>query len=409
MRFMATTYRYKARDKFGKLVEGVMGADSRDAVASKLEQMAYLPIAINEQRETELPSAKLIDKFKRVRFQDVNMFTRQLFALQKAGLPILASLRALKDQATNVVLRDVLGQISRDIEAGSNLSTAFGRHPGVFNRMYVNMLESGEVSGRLPETLERLAKLGEHDEVIRMRIEGAMRYPLLVVVSLVLGFLGLVTFVVPKFSNLYDQFTTELPFPTRVLLGTNYLVRNYWWLLALAVAGIIFLAHKIIQTNRGQIIWDRLKLKIPIFGPLFLKLTMSRFCRVTGTLMHSGVPILQILGIVKESVGNIIVARAIEDIKESVNEGSGMLAPIQQSELFSPVVTQMVAVGEETGKLDELLLHIADYYDSQADHTINNLVSLIEPILVFVLGGIVLFVALGIFLPMWDLMSLFKR
>jgi type II secretory pathway component PulF len=315
----------------------------------------------------------------------------------------------LGQQTTHKVLLEVIQQVSRDVEAGATFSVALQKHPKVFNDLYVNMVRSGEVSGRLSEVLDRLATLREHEEKIRMKISAAMRYPFIVIGGLVVGCIVLNLMVVPRFVKLFSSYDTDLPLPTKLLIASNVAIKDYWWLLILILGGMAFGAMKYGETKQGRRMLDNFKLKIIIFGPLFLKLTLSRFCRITGTLMKSGVPILQILDLVADSVGNVIVTRVIRTVKDSVNEGKGMLSPMKASGMFPPIVTQMVAVGEETGKLDELLLHVADYYDSQVDYTINNLVSMIEPILIFTLGIAVLFMALGIFMPMWSMMELFQQ
>lgn len=401
-------YNYKARDKFGKPVLGVMGADSESAIAAKLKQMGYVPIVIKEAKQAN-EIIRFFGGLGRVSFSDLNMFTRQFFTLQRAGLAVLSSLTALAEQTTNKTLKNVIGQIKRDIEAGANLSSALEKHAQVFNALYVNMIRSAEASGRLDEMLERLSVLGEHEELIRMRVKTAMRYPVMVVAAIVIAFIILITFVVPRFSKLYSQFGTALPLPTQILLWINYAVTKFWWLLIIVTGASIFIFNKIISTKEGRFFWDKLMLKSPVFGPLLFKLFISRFLRVTATLMRSGVPILKILELSSDGVGNAFIAKTIGGIKEGVNAGKGMLIPMKESGVFPPVVIQMVAVGEETGKLDELLLHVSDYYDLQIDYTINNFTSLIEPALIFVLGIAVLFMALGIFLPMWNLMSLFKK
>lgn len=402
------TYQYKARDKYGKLASGVMGADSERAVAVKLGQIGYIPISIFEAKK-DSKADKVFFQFKRVGFSDLNMFTRQLYTLQKAGLPLLSSLRALREQTSNLMFKDNIGQIAREVEGGSSFSLALERFPRIFGPIYVNMIKAGEASGRLAENLERLAVLGEHEEKIRMRIQAAMRYPMIVVAAILIGFLILITFVVPRFVNLYSQHQAVLPLPTRILIGVNYAVTHFWWaFILMGVLGIIFL-RKFITTQEGALWVDRLKLKIPIFGPLLLHIIMSRFCRMTSTLMHSGVPILQILDLTSEGIGNKVIARTIQTVKDGVNEGRGMSEPMKISGMFPPIVVEMVSVGEATGKTDELLLHISDYYDSQVDYTINNLVSLIEPILILFLGMAVLLMALGIFMPMWNMMNLFKQ
>ena len=401
------TYQYRARDKSGRLTQGVMDADSERVVIDKLEEMGLLPVAVSRTKR-EVSVHRLFDQYRGVKFSDLNIFTRLLFTLNKAGLPILSSLNAIKTQTGNPILKDVIGQIMRDIEGGAKLSGALEKHPHIFDALYVNMVKAGEVSGKLTAVLERLITLGEREEATRLNIQAAMRYPLIVVGAMIIGFMVLITVVVPRFENLYNQFTAELPLPTRMLLGLNYLVTHFWWAIVIGIGAAGFWSLKFIDSEQGRRWWDDLKLKLPIVGPLFLKLTMSRFCRITGTLLASGVPILQVLDLGSGSAGNVIISHSIDDIKKSVNEGKGMSEPMKASGMFPPVVVQMVAAGEETGELESLLLHVSDYYDSQVDHTIKNLVALIEPVLILVMGSVVAFMALGIFMPMWDLINVFK-
>lgn len=401
------SFQYKARDKSGSLMQGVMGADTDEAVAAKLEKMGYLPVLIEEVKTGSFMDT-LTSSFRKIKFTDLNMMIRQLYTLQKAGLPLLASLKSVNMQMDNKDLKDVISQVSRDIEAGSTLSAAMERHPHVFNELYVNMVRSGEISGRLPEVLERLATLGEHDEKIRKRIKAAMRYPLIVVIAISLAFTILITMVVPRFAKLYAKFTTELPIPTKILLFIHAAITHYWWAVILGGGITYFGFLHFINTPPGRLWWDDVQLRIPVLGPLTKKMTLSRFCRITGTLMRSGVPILQILELVSRSMGNVIIARTINKIKVSVNEGKGMHEPMVKSGMFPPVVTQMVAVGEDTGQLDELLIHVSEYFDQEVDYTLSNMVSLIEPMLILVLGVAVMFMALGIFMPMWSMMHLFK-
>lgn len=400
-------FEYKVRDKFGKLVTGVVEADSDKIAGSKLKQMGYTPILVKLKRG-ESGTSRLFVGFQKVKFSDLNMFTRQLVSLQKAGLPLLTSLSSIRDQTHVGILNATLSMVVKDIEGGAHFSEALAKHPRVFDELYVNMVKAGEAGGMLDEVLERLAILGEHEERTKTKIKTATRYPIIVICALAIGFLILTTFVIPRFANLFDQFNTTLPLPTRVLIWINYVITNFWWLILMLVAGIAFAFNRFIKTEAGRFWWDGFKLKVPIFGPLFTKITMSRFARITGTLTKSGVPILHILELTSRGVGNAVIARAIENISASVNEGKGMSEPMKLSGMFPPAVVQMVSAGEATGKVDELLLHVSDYYDSQADYTISNLTASIEPILIFVLSCGVLFIALAIFLPMWNLMSLFK-
>lgn len=402
-------YQYKARNKQGQLVQGMMTANSPSAVVEKLKADGQIPINIEEAKE----KSKLKNIFqlgqKRVRFTELNLFTSSLYTLQKAGVILTSSLNTVKEQITNEYFKNVIIQIVRDIESGSKFSAALAKHPHIFDHLYVNLVETGETSGRLVEVLDRLSILGEHDEKMTMRVKEAMRYPIIVVSSVVIAFIILITFVMPRFIKLYSQFDAALPMPTQILIGISYVMRNFWWLVIIVIWGIILGINKYLHSTAGQLLWDQIKLKIPIFGSFFLKLTMSRFTRITGTLLKSGVPILQILELASQSVGNVVVSKAVLTIKDNVNKGRGMLEPMKASGLFPPIVTQMVSVGEETGQLDDLLLHVADYYDSQVNYTINNLVALIEPLLILCLGASVLFFALGVFLPIWNMMSLFKH
>ncbi len=401
-------YNYKARDKFGKSLSGIMQAESADAVASRLVQMGHAPILvkINEQ---EGILGKLSNRLNRVSFSDLNLFTRQFAVLQKSGITILQSLRTLGEQTENRLLKKTLENVSNDIQAGASFSEALSKHPAIFNTLYVNMVASGETGGILSQALARLAVLGEQEELTRMRLKQAVRYPFMVVIAILIGFLVLITTVVPRFARLYGQFNTELPLPTRIMIGLNTAITKYWFLTLVLLVAYVFILRRFIATKRGRMLWDTMKLKIPIFGELILKIIMARFTRVTATLMKSGVPILKVLDLAARGSGNALISQTIEQIMSSVNEGKGVAEPMKVSGLFPPVVIQMVAVGEETGKLDELLTDVADFYDSQIDYTISNFTSLIEPILIFVLGCAVLFMALGIFLPMWNMMSLFHR
>jgi type II secretory pathway component PulF len=271
------------------------------------------------------------------------------------------------------------------------------------------MVRAGEAAGILDDVLNRLALLAEHEAETRARLKAAVRYPLIVVVSICLAFAVLVTFVIPKFQSIFAQFKTELPLPTRVLLGINYAVQHYWYALILGIGLVVWAVARYVGTAQGRWHWDRLKLKLPVFGVLFQKVALSRFARVFSAMQKSGISMMLTLEITAETVGNVVIARAVERMRDSLREGKGLHEPMASSGLFPPLVVQMMAVGEETGQLDAMLNKVSDYYDSDVDYTLRNLSTMIEPILLLFVGGMVLFLALGIFLPMWNLMSLFKR
>ncbi|MCM8779823.1 MAG: type II secretion system F family protein [Candidatus Omnitrophica bacterium] len=400
-------YNYKARDKFGKLISASTGAPSEAAAVAQLKQSGYIVVSLEEAKEKKGPAKFYF--FKKVKTAELNMLTRLFYTLQKAGLPIIEALAGIAEQLPSKILKGAVVNIVKDVESGASLSVAFGKYPRIFNELYINMLKAGEVAGTLDDNLERLAILGENEEKTNMRIKSATRYPIIVVATMSLAFIFLTNFIMPRFAALYAQFNVALPLPTRMLLALNVITTKYWWVALVIVMLLLLVFKKFVSTKIGRFWWDGLKLKVPIFGPLVLKLSMARFARVTGVLMKSGIPILSILDLSRDSAGNAVIARTIMDIRKSVNEGKGMTEPMKQSGMFPPVVIQMVAAGEEVGKIDELLLHVADYYDQQVDFIINNLVTLIEPILIFALGCAVLLLALAIFLPIWNMASLFRR
>ena len=399
-------FKYKARDKFAKLVTGTIGAQAREDAAKKLKEMGYIPVSV--AKVSQIGADRILDKFKKVKLKEIGMFTRQLYSLLKAGVPLLSSLQAIALQIKNSYFKLVIEEIGRDIKGGLSFSEALVKHSSVFDSVYVSMVRSAEAGGKIVDILERLTELIEQDIETRARIKAATRYPMIAFFTLCLGFLIVVAFVIPRFASLYGRYDAILPLPTRILININLVVTKFWHLFILGMGGVIFLFVRFINSKIGRPLWDNLKLNIFVFGPLLSMLIMSRFTRITAILLKSGVPILEILGLVKNTSGNIIIARAIENIRASVNQGKGMSEPMKVSSLFPPIVIQMVSIGEQTGKVDELLLSVADYYDRESGYMIKNLTTYIEPILIFVLAGMVLIMALGIFMPMWNLIRVFK-
>jgi len=399
-------FKYKARDKLAKLVTGVLSAETRDDVAKKLKDMGYVPVSIAKAAEISL--GDILKRFKRVKSDELNAFTRQLHSLQKAGVPLLDSLEAVAIQTKNQYFKITIEEIMRDIRGGSSFSQSLEKHEDIFDNIYAGMIRAAEASGRMVEVLERLSELIDRETEIRMKIKSATRYPLIALGVLCLGFLVVITFVIPRFAGLYDKFNTALPFPTRILISTNIIIKKFWYLFILILGGLTVAFRYFIKSKAGRALWDNFKLNVPVFGPLVSMLVMSRFARVTAILMKSGVPILEVLDLAAISSGNSIIIRAIQNIRESVRQGKGISEPMKVSNLFPPVVTQMVAIGEQSGKTEELLLSVADYYDREAAYMINNLTTYIEPILIFILAVMVLIMALGIFMPMWNLIKVFK-
>ncbi|MBT9538051.1 MAG: type II secretion system F family protein, partial [Nitrospirae bacterium] len=347
--------------------------------------------------------------FDKVKDEDLIVFSRQLATLVTAGISFIRSLDTLSEQTKSRKLRKIIEEIRREVEGGSSFSDALAKFPKVFSPLYISMVKVGEEAGVLDDILNRLSSLLEHDATTRARVKAATRYPVIVVISMIIAFFVLTTFVVPKFASLYQSAKVELPFPTLVLIFLNKAIRTYWPLLLAAIAGVIFAFRGYIRTPSGRWNLDKFKLRVPIIGSVVEKTVMSRFARIFSTLYSSGIPMLHALDIVAGTLGNIIIARAVEVIKESVREGKGLAVPMASTMVFTPMVTQMVAVGEETGALDDMLTKVADYYDLEVEYAIKNLATTLEPVLLVFLAGGILFLALGIFLPIWDMMKVMKR
>lgn len=401
------TYSYKVRTQTGDVVAGVIDAPNPEAVAEQLFSKGFIPIKI-EAGEKVKSSADVMQLFDRIKPEDLIVFSRQLATLVTSGISFLRSLDTLSEQTKSKRLRKIIEEIRKNVEGGSSFSDALSKFPSVFSPLYVSMVKVGEEGGVLDDILDRLASLLEHEATTKARIKTATRYPLIVLVSIAIAFFILTTFVVPKFAGLYAASKVALPLPTRILIFINKAIRTYWPFIAVAIAGLVFAVKGYIKTPSGRWNMDKLKIRTPIIGPVVEKTVMSRFARIFSTLYRSGIPMLHTLDVVAGTLGNVIIARAVEVIKESVREGKGLSQPMASTMVFPPMVTQMVAVGEETGALDDMLTKVSDYYDREVEYAIKNLSTTLEPILLFFLAGIILFLALGMFLPIWDMIHVMK-
>ncbi|MDZ7372344.1 MAG: type II secretion system F family protein [candidate division KSB1 bacterium] len=402
------TFSYKAVTYEGEIVQRTMEASDRRAVLEFLDKSGMIPLEVNEARglaASGLAKVNLSGQ-KKVKLEDLVLFTKQLVTLLKAGVPLLSSLEALYEQSEHPTMRQVISDLYRDVEGGSSLSDAMAKHKRVFPELYVNSVRAGELSGALDQVLERLSTLLEHDKATRTKVKSAMRYPLIVIASLGVAAAALMTFVVPRFAEMFLQSGMELPLPTKILIAASNGFKRYWHIGAGALfAGFVFF-KQFTRTERGRYEWDRFKLKLPVFGPLVLKVAMSRFARMFQTLNSSGMPILQTLDIVAETVGNEVVKREIRRVSDGVRRGEGIADPLRQSKLFPPMVVRMIAIGEQSGSLDNMLYSISEHYDLEVDYAVKNLTTMIEPMLTVGLGIIVVFFALSIFLPMWSMTNL---
>ncbi|MFH1904938.1 MAG: type II secretion system F family protein [bacterium] len=401
------TYQYRARNKEGAIVTGRLDADSEPQVIAQLEALGNLPITVSLVKKKEGPKLKFSLGGK-IGGKTLVIFTRQLATMIRAGVPIIACLNTLIAESENEKFKEILREINMDIQEGSPFSRALSLHPKVFTKLYINTVLSGEAGGTLDVSLSRLASLLEHESEIQANIKAATRYPIIVIVGITIAFFVLVTTVVPKFASVFAASKVALPLPTRILIGIDYGIRHYWFYIVPSILFLAFGLWKYIQTERGRYQWDWIKLKLPIFGPLSTKTAASRFAQTLATLNRSGLPILKTLDIVGTTVGNVVIAKEINKLSASVTEGKGIAEPLLEGKFFPPLVSHMVAIGERSGHLDEMLDSLQQHYDMEINAMVKNLTTLIEPILTVALGVIVLFIALGIFLPMWDLASAVK-
>ncbi|OGC04929.1 hypothetical protein A2276_03120 [candidate division WOR-1 bacterium RIFOXYA12_FULL_43_27] len=404
-------YSYKAKDKSGTTVGGSMEAQDSNAVAGRLVDLGFIPISISEKSSAaSLKLDNYLLKFQKVKTEDLLVFVRQLSSILEAGVPLLESLDALHEQMVAPYLKTVIASIKRDIQGGTSFSEALSKFPKVFSLPFVAMIRVGEKAGILGDVLDRLAGLLERDYDNVQKIKSATRYPTLVAVTLIVAFLFVITFVVPKFSSVFASSGAELPMPTRILIGTNYVIRQYFYIVIPVLFALVYLFKMLISTPSGKLWWDGVLLKLPVFGQLNRKLTLSRFTRMLSSMLKAGVPILDALLIIKDTIDNRVVSDIIGYMREEVAKGRTLADPMREhNKIIPPLAIQMVSIGEKSGNLEGMLSKVADYFDRDADYMIKNLTPLIEPLMIAVLAVFVTILALGIFLPMWDLIKVYQQ
>jgi type II secretory pathway component PulF len=388
---------------------GTIDAPNLQMAGDRLFQLGYFPIKIEEEGErVAFNLSNLWQRFQQVKFEDIIFFSQQLSTLYKAGVPLLTGLISLAEQSENKKLRTMLKAISQQVEKGSTLFDAMAKYPDVFTPVYINMIRAGETSGMLGQSLDRFVTLADREMRTRQRVKEATRYPKIVLISLTIAFGVLIAFVIPRFAEVFSRFNTPLPLPTRVMIGINHVFHTYWYIVLAALFGIPFLIGHYIRTPNGKYVWDRFKIRIPVFGPLFLKIALSRFAYIFVMLNRSGIPILQTLSITSSTIDNVILSQSIEEIGKKVRDGSSLTDAMSETGRFTPLVIQMLSVGESSGTLDEMLMRVTEYYDLEVEASIKKLSTYVEPTLTLFLGVVVLFLALAVFLPWWNLASLFR-
>ena len=403
---MALNFQYRVRDKGGKELKGSLSGDSQALVITKLRSMGYVPIQITEvkpglKREIHLRPGKVKQK-------DLAVFSRQFATMINSGLTLLRALAILEQQTESTILAKVIGEVRQDVETGSSLSAALGKHPKSFPSIYTAMVRAGEAGGVLDTVLTRLADTIEREVALRQKIKSAMTYPVVVLGMVICIMSAMLLFVVPTFKDLYADLGGTLPLPTRILLALSDIVKKYFLIIVGLFVMFMFFFRRWAKTPAGRFAVDRFKLRAPVFGPLVQKTAISRFARTLGSLAQSGVPLLQSLDIVSDTVGNSVVSRALDDVKEGVRQGESLSKPLEKHAVFPPMVVQMLSVGEETGALDTMLGKVADFYDDEVTATVEALTSLIEPIMIAFVGGGVGLMVVALYMPMFNIINLVK-
>jgi len=398
-------FAYRGRDGRGQSVTGILeGADS-SAVAGQLTGLGIIPLEIKPSAPPASESSGFNISFgkQKITSTEVLLFSRQMYTLLKAGVPIMGALKGLEESTDNPRFAEVVRDLRESLDTGRELSASLARHPEVFSPFYVAMVSVGEQTGRMEEVFLRLFDHLEFENFMRQQVKSATRYPTFVVVTMAIAIVIINIFVIPAFAKVYASMNAELPLMTRALIGFSDFMVAYWPYMLAALVALFFGFRGWINTERGRMRWDDLKLRIPIAGPIILKATLARFARSFSLAFSSGVPVTSGLSMVANTVDNVFVGARIQGMREGVERGESVLRTAREAKVFTPVVLQMIAVGEETGALDDLTGEIADLYQREVEYDLKHLSSQIEPILIIMLGVLVLILALGVFLPIWDL------
>ncbi len=396
---------YKARNPRGDAVEGRIEAASADAVATQLINSGITPIDIGEARPRGDFVADLRRRLasRRPTLEDLILFSRQMYSLMRAGVPIIRALTGLADHSRNPKFADTLHDVVASLESGRDLTSAMSRHPDVFNSLVVSLVQVGENTGRLDEAFDQIGRYLDQEKDVRDQVKAAMRYPVTVLVAIIIAVGIINVYVVPQFVNLFRSFHAQLPLPTRILMATSQFTVDYWYLLLTAAIAGVGTSVLYLRSEHGRYRWDRAKLRLPILGDILLRATLGRFARAFAMTLRAGVPLVQALTVVARAVDNAYVGDRVLHMRNGVERGDSLTRTAAATNLFTPLVIQMLSVGEETGAVDNLLDEVAGFYEREVEYDLKRLSSAIEPVLIVFIGGVVLLLALGVFLPMWDM------
>ena len=402
-------FSYTAMDAKGAATSGEIEGDNKGAVASTLRNRGLTVLDLNEVKKG-LGQLDIMAPFQTIKGKDLTVFSRQFSTMINAGLAMLRALTVLEEQTENPKLAKIIGEVRGDVEAGIALSDALEKHPKVFSRLYTSMVRAGEIGGVLDEVLNRLAEQLEKDDNIRRIIKSAMVYPVLIAVFAIVVLFGMILFLIPVFAKMFADMGGKLPLLTRIMMSASDITRGYWYIVFPALIGLFIGVRKLKATDKGTAFWDRVKLHLPMgIGEITRKMAVARFSRTLGTLVASGVPILQAIEITGRSAGNVVIERAMIGVGAAVKEGETISGPLAKAKVFPEMVVQMLSVGEETGSLDHMLNKVADFYEAEVDASVKSLTSILEPIMMIGVGAIVGTVVISMYLPIFNIMNIIKQ
>jgi type IV pilus assembly protein PilC len=399
------TFAYSAVDPTGKNVKGKIEAESQQIVMSKLRERGYHVTGLSEKKKLMSALGGASFGHGKVKLESLTIFTRQLATMINAGIGIIRCLDILENQLKDASLKPVIGQTMRDVKNGLSLTDAFSKHPQVFSKLYINMIRAAELGGILDQILDRIAGFLEYEMEVRTKIKSAMMYPVIVLVFSICMIGVLFVFVLPRFKEIFDSMNVEMPIYTRLLFESSGLMKTYWYIPVLGIVGAVVLFKRADKTTAGHYQIDLFKLRVPVVGDIIKKMAISRFAKTFGTLVSSGVPMMRALEIVGETAGNSVIAKGVQTAKESVREGQKISSPLEATGLFPTMVTQMIDIGEETGRLSEMLNKVSEFYEKEVDAAVKGLTSLIEPLLIVFMGVVVGFIAVSVMGPIFKLVS----
>jgi type IV pilus assembly protein PilC len=402
-------YSYQAMDGRGASIKGEIEAKSADEAANAVAEKGYFPFKLTEKKSKALVSGRVFGFKPKVKLADLIIFTKQFRSLFKAGVTLVRTLQILEAQTQSRALKQAITSMMDDISEGKTLSDAMGKHGSIFSPLYCSMIEAGEMSGTVPEALERIIYIIEHEGKIKSDIKSAMQYPMMVSIALTASFFVLLTVVVPKFAETFANAGIKLPLPTIIAMYLYKLLTQYWQFLLGGLFALVLGLRAWFKTENGRYIRDSLILRIPIIGPLFIKAAMSRFASIFGMLQSSGVPVMNAMKVLSGVIGNKAISREFDRVREHMGEGQGIAVTLKTAKYFTPMVVDMVAIGEESGSIEEMLRAVSLHYDDEVGYAVKGLSEVIGPVLVVGLAGVVGFFALAIFLPMWDLTQIAGR